>query len=135
MVRFVIVGLGSGLVFAVMDVLVNANPLGRSLYEAYKPLARESVNGAAGMVIDLIYGLILAGAFLILYASLPGDLGLLKGLSYALLLWVLRVLMYVVTHWMTLKIPVPTLLYTLVTGLVEMAVLGVLYGLLLKPWV
>ena len=134
MLRLVIVGIASGFAFAVMDVLVNANPLGRALYEAYKPLAKETVNGAAGMIIDLLYGMILAAVFLVLYESLPGELGILKGLSYALLVWIFRVLMYVITQWMTLKIPVPALVYTLVTGLVEMAVLGVLYGLLLRPW-
>ena len=133
MVRLLIVGAGSGVLFAIMDMAVNANPLGRSLNEVYKPLARESVNIAAGVVIDLVYGVALAAIFLLLYSSLPGDMGILKGLSYAALLWLLRVVMYVATQWMTLRIPSSTLLYTLITGAVEVCVLGLLYGWLLEP--
>ena len=133
MVRLLIVGAASGVLFAIMDMAVNANPLGRSLNEVYRPLARESVNVAAGVLIDLVYGIALAAIFLLLHASLPGEAGIVKGLSYAALLWLLRVVMYVATQWMTLKIPSSTLLYTLLTGAAEVCVLGVFYGWLLEP--
>jgi hypothetical protein len=134
--RLLIVGLGSGLLFAVMDILVNANPLGRSVFSVYKPLARDRVNAPMGLLIDLAYGLALAAIYLLLWESLPGSIGIVKGLSYAVLLWFLRVAMCVVTQMMTLKIPPRASIYALVTGLVEMGVLGVLYGLLLEssPW-
>jgi len=41
--------------------------------------------------------------------------------------------MYVATQWMMFDVPVAALLYTLVTGLGEMLILGILYGLALKP--
>lgn len=130
---FIIVSLISGVLFGVMDGLINANPLAVRLYAVYKPLARSSLNLPAGILIDLIWGILLAGAFLLLYASLPGETGLIKGVSFAVLIWIFRVVMNAVGQWLTFTIPVKTLLYTAAAGLGEMLILGVLYGLTLHP--
>jgi len=133
MARYLIVSVVSGILFGVLDGVINANPLAQRLYDVYKPIAKTSLNVPAGIAIDLAYGFILAGVFLLLYQSLPGDAGLLKGLSFALLIWFFRVVMGVASQWMMYNVSTDTLLYTLFAGLGEMLVLGVLYGLTLKP--
>ena len=133
MIRYAIVSVASGILFGVLDGLINANPLAQRLYDVYKPIAKTSVNPVAGMAIDIVYGFVMAGVFLILYKSLPGEAGIVKGISFALVVWFFRVVMYVVTQWMMFNVPVGTLLYTLVAGLGEMLILGILYGLALKP--
>jgi hypothetical protein len=133
MVRYVPVSVGSGLLFGVLDGLIHGNPLARKLFGAYGPIARTSINVPAGLAIDLVYGFVMAGVFLLLYPSLPGQTGPVKGLSFALLVWFFRVLMDVASQWMTLNVPPGTLLYVLATGLAEMLALGILYGLTLKP--
>ena len=133
MISYIIVSIVSGLLFCVMDGLINVNPLGRRLYEVYKPITKTSVNVLAGIVIDLVYGFILAGIFLILFNSLPGELGLMKGISFAFLAWFFRVVMLTASQCMMYKVPIHTHLYTLVTGLSEMLLLGILYGVTLKP--
>ena len=75
----------------------------------------------------------MAGVFVLLYGSLPGESGVAKGLAFGLLVWFFRVVMQVATQWMMFNVPVGTLLYTLTSGLAEMLVLGLLYGLTLKP--
>ncbi len=87
----------------------------------------------AGLVIDLVYGFLLAGLFLLLYPALPGPIGLVKGLSFGLITWFLRVAMGVLSQWMMYSIPAGTLIYTLLAGLGEMLILGLIYGLFLKP--
>jgi hypothetical protein len=133
MTAYIIVSVIGGILFGILDGVINANPLATRLYEAYKPIAKTSVNFAAGMLIDLAYGFILAAVFLLLYPSLPGAAGLVKGLSFALLVWFFRVVMSVASQWMMYKVPFKALLYTLLAGLVEMLVLGSLYGLALHP--
>jgi len=86
-----------------------------------------------GIVIDLVYGFVMAGVFLLLYRSLLGETGLLKGISFAFLIWFFRVAMSVISGWMMFNVPIGALLYTLITGLGEMLILGILYGLTLKP--
>jgi hypothetical protein len=133
MTTYVIAAVVSGILFGVLDVVINANPLAQRLLDVYRPIARTSVNPAAGIVIDLVYGFVMAGVFLVLYQSLPGESGLLKGASFALVVWFFRVVMSVASQWMMFRVPVRTLAYTLVTGLGEMLILGILYGLTLKP--
>lgn len=132
MLRYVLVSVLSGILFGLLDAVINANPLARRLFEAYKPIAKTSINPIAGMIIDLVYGFALAGIFLLLFNSLPGETGLVKGLCYGLLVWFFRVVMSAASQWMMYKIPVKTLLYSLATGLGEMLILGILYGLTLR---
>lgn len=133
MIRYIAVSIISGMLFGLLDGIFNANPLAQKLYGFLKPLARTSINVPAGLVIDLVYGFVLAGVFLLLYKSLPGQTGLVKGVSFAVLVWFFRVVMYAASQWMTLKVPGMAILYTLLAGLFEMLVLGLLYGLTLKP--
>lgn len=75
----------------------------------------------------------MAEIFLLLYNSLPGETIILKGLSFALYAWFFRVWMNAVSQWVMFKISVKTLLFFLAAGLIEMLLLGVLYGLTLEP--
>jgi hypothetical protein len=131
--RYVLVSILSGILFGVLDGVIHAIPPAQRLYKVYQPLARDTLNPLAGMVIDLAYGFIMAGIFLLLYASLPGESGWIKGLSFAVIAWFFRVVMECASSWIMFKIPLKTLIYTLLTGLGEMLILGILYGLTLKP--
>lgn len=133
MVRYVVVSIISGILFGTLDGVINANPIAQKLFEVYKPIAKTSINVPAGLVIDLVYGFVMAGVFLLLYKSLPGEAGLVKGISFAILAWFFRVVMYGASQWMMFNVPIGTVLYLVVAGLCEMLILGILYGLTLKP--
>jgi hypothetical protein len=132
MIRYIIVSVVSGILFSILDGVINANPLAQRLYAVYKPIARTSLNPTAGIVIDLFYGFVMAGVFLLLYHSLPGATGLVKGVSFALLVWFFRVVMSAASQWVMFNVPAQALLYSLGAGLGEMLILGVLYGLTLR---
>jgi hypothetical protein len=132
MIRYIVVSIASGILFALIDGAMNVNPLAQRLYKVFEPIARKSINVPAGIAIDLFYGFVMAGVFLIIYGSLPGESRIAKGLLYGLLLWFFRVAMQVATQWMMFNIPASTLLYTLACGFVEMIIIGLLYGLTLK---
>lgn len=134
MIRYIIVSVGSGVLFGVMDGLINANPLAQRLYKVFEPIARKSINVPAGIAIDLVYGFVMAGIFLLLRGSLPGESWLAKGAVFGLVMWFFRVVMQVATQWMTFDIPASTLLYTLGCGLAEMIVLGLFYALTLTSF-
>ena len=134
MTKYIIISVIRGVLFGVLDGVINANPAAQKFYKVYEPIAKTTINPIAGMVIDLVYGFVMAGMFLVLYQSLPGETGFVKGISFAIMAWFFRVVMYVATQWMMFEVPVNTLLYTLVAGLAEMLILGILYGLTLKPW-
>ncbi len=131
MLRVVVVGLAAGVALLVTDAILNANPLAQRLYAAYGPIARSSVNAVAGSLIDLAYGLILAVLFVTLWASLPGETGLVKGLSFGLMVWFLRVVMRVASDWVTTTVPPSTHAYALVGGLVQILLVTALIAVLL----
>jgi len=133
MTSYIIVSVISGILFGILDGLINANPMANKLFEVYKPIAKPSLNFVAGIIIDLAYGFILAALFMLLYPVLPGATGVVKGLSFGLMAWFFRVVMSVASQWMMYKVPLNTLLYSLFTGLGEMLILGILYGLTLQP--
>lgn len=134
MIAYIIVSIVSGILFGIMDAVINANLLARRLFEVYKPIAKTTLNIPLGIVIDLVYGFIMAGIFLLLYNALPGETGIVKGISFTIIAWFLRVVMSVASNWMMYNVPGKTLVYTLLTGLGEMLVMGIIYGLFLKPW-
>jgi hypothetical protein len=133
MLEFIIISIVGGILFGFLDGIINANPLAQKLFKVYAPIAKISLNPLAGIVIDLVFGFVMAGIFLLLYNSLPGETGLIKGVSFAVMVWFFRVVMYTASQWVMFMVPVQTLLYSLVAGLVEMLILGLLYGLTLKP--
>ncbi len=134
MIRYLIISILSGILFGILDGIINANPLAQKLFQIYKPIAKKSINVTAGIIIDIVYGFVLALIFLTLYEALPGDSGILKGVSFAVISWFFRVFMSVLTTWMTIKIPIKSLLYSAITGFLEMLILGILYGVFLLPF-
>jgi hypothetical protein len=132
MMRYIIVSFVSGILFGTMDGLINGNPFAQRLLEVYKPIAKTSMNIPAGIFIDLIYGFVMAGIFIFLYKSLPGGACIMKGISFGLIVWFFRVAMYAASQWMMFKVPNAALLYILFTGLAEMLILGMIYGLTLN---
>ena len=127
-----LVSILSGVLFGIMDGLINANPLAQKLFMAFEPITKKSINVPAGMIIDIVYGFILAGFFILIYKSLPGEAGLIKGIAFGFIIWFFRVVMQVASQWMMYDVPFNALLYTLICGLIEMLVLGLFYGLTLK---
>jgi len=132
MLRYIIVSISGGILFGFLDGIINANSYARKLLEVYKPISKSSINIPLGFAIDIFYGFVMAGLFIILYKSLPGKTGLIKGLSFGLTIWFFRVVMHVFSQGMMFKIPASTLIYLLLAGLVEMLTIGLLFGLTLK---
>ncbi len=133
MATYIVISIVSGILFGVLDGLINANPVAQRLHAVYKPIARASLNVVAGVLIDLAYGFIHTAVFLLLYTSLPGEAGILKGLGFAILVWFFRVVMSAASTWMMYTVPAQTLFYNLGAGLAEMLILGILFGLTLRP--
>jgi hypothetical protein len=133
MTTYVVISIVGGILFGILDGFINANPMAQRLYDVYKPIAKTSPNVVAGVTIDLAYGFIMAAVFLLLYTSLPGESGIAKGVSFAILVWFFRVVMSVASTWLMFTVPAQTLVYSLLAGLVEMLALGILYGFTLRP--
>jgi hypothetical protein len=77
-----------------------------------------------GLIFELINGFILALIYALLHASLPGR-GWVKGISYGLIVWGLRVVMWAFSTYMMTDMSPILIGINVVTGLVEVLILGV----------
>jgi hypothetical protein len=128
MLTYLLVGFGSGLILIVLDALLNGNQYARRLAAPYLPIVREGISIAPAVAIDLLYGLAMAGFFLLLRTSFPGGPIVGSAISFALLAWFFRSVMNALSQWVMFRIPSSTHLYALFVGLVEMLVLGFFYA-------
>ncbi|MCB1516189.1 MAG: hypothetical protein KDJ19_01030 [Hyphomicrobiaceae bacterium] len=132
MLNYVLVSISAGILFGVMDGLINANPLAQSLMSVYAPVARDGVNVPVGIAIDLFYGFAMTAIFMLLAPAIPGESGLIKGLFYGLGVWFFRVVMSAASAWMMHRVSGALVGYQLATGLIEMLVIGALIGGLIR---
>ena len=132
MLRYIIVSVSGGLILGLLDGLISANPYAQKLFEAYKPIAKKSVNIVLGFGIDILYGFVMAGLFLLLNKSLPGQTMLLKGLSFGLIVSFLSVVMHVFSQLVMFKVPAKALIYMFLTGLAQILVVSIFLSLTLK---
>ncbi len=130
--RILLAGLAAGLAFGIMDGLIHANPLAQRLYAVYQPIARKSVNAPLGVALDLVSGIVMAFLFTVLAPALPAG-RLAKGVAFGLIAWFFRVAMGTMSQAVMFQASGASLGYGLATGLIEMVVLGLIYGVMLKP--
>jgi hypothetical protein len=54
MIAYIIISVISGILFSLLDGMINANPVAKRLYEVYRPIAKTSINTLISIVIDLV---------------------------------------------------------------------------------
>lgn len=86
------------------------------------------MNPIIGTGLDLFYGLALARIFLLVRDCMPAESGPGKGLIFALTAWFLRGFMGAVSQAMMFKVPARTTLYAMSAALLQMAAVGLIYG-------
>lgn len=133
MTRYVLASLGMGILFVLLDVLLNANPLAQRVHRAYEPIARKTLNPLPAVLIDIAYGFVIAGLYLSLRQALPGAGWPAKAASFAAMLWILRVVMAALSHWVMFDVPASAHLYDLAAGLAEMLAIAALCAAVLGP--
>ena len=134
MLTYLIVGIAGGIIFVILDFVLNVNPLAQRLSEPYRPLARKAMPLAAAVAIDILSSMAMAGTFLLLRPSFPGGPLIGAGISFGVLAWFFRVLMGALSQWVMFQIPAKTHLYNIAAGLVEMVALGLFYAVTFKSF-
>jgi hypothetical protein len=77
-----------------------------------------------GLIFELVNGFMLAVIYAVIHPSLPGQ-GWKKGISYGLIVWGLRVVMWAFSTYMMTDMPPILIAITVVTGLIEVLILSI----------
>jgi hypothetical protein len=125
--RLIVTGLVAAVLFLVLDMALGivGGWLGTRLFGL--PSARPAAIGAKvklGIVFELINGFLLALIYAVIHTALPGR-GWSKGLSYGLIVWALRVVMWAFSTYMMTDLPPTAIGISVGTGLIEVLILGV----------
>jgi hypothetical protein len=124
--RLVIAGIVASILLLVLDAALGmlGGLIGTRLFglPSTQPEGIES-KMVAGLIFELVNGFMLAVVYAIIHNCLP-SVGWVKGLSYGLLVWGLRVVMWAFSTYMMTDMSPITISITVATGLVEMLIIG-----------
>lgn len=132
--RYLIISLACGILYWILDGIITWNPYAQKLYQssAFRSNVKPAFSLLKSFCVYLVYGFAMAGIFLLLYKALPGEIGIVKGISFSLISWYFRGLMGIMLQWTFGTVPLKNMGYFAITGLSESLILGVLLGLTLK---
>jgi hypothetical protein len=121
--RFVIAGIVASVLFLVLDAVfgVVGGLIGKSVFGLAAGQPDES-KMMLSPVFELINGFMLTAVYAIIQDSLPGK-GWKKGISYGLIVWGLRVVMWAFSTYMMTDLSPILIGITVTTGLVEVLIL------------
>jgi hypothetical protein len=131
--HFVIISVVCGILLWLLGAIINRNPFAQKLYQVYAPILKQTYNIPISILANLFYGFVFSGMFLLLFKSLPGETTIIKGISFALIVWFLRGVMSALSQWTAFALPFKAVIYAAISGLCEMLIVGVLFSLTLKP--
>ena len=123
--RLIVTGIVTSVLFLVLDAVFGV--AGGMIGELVFGLSAGQPDESKMMitpVFELINGFMLAAVYAVIHDSLPGE-GWKKGISYGLIVWGLRVVMWAFSTYIMTDMSPILIGITVVTGLVEVLILCV----------
>jgi hypothetical protein len=130
--RFLLAGTVVSVLFLILDGLFGV--AGGVIAERVFGLSAEQPDQAKmmlGLVFELVNGFMLVAIYAIVHRGLPGQ-GWKRGISYGLIVWGLRVVMWAFSTYMMTDMSPILISITVVTGLVEVLILCVVTAAIYK---
>jgi hypothetical protein len=131
--RLVVTGIVAAILFLVLDMVLGAG--GGLITQAFDASIAQPPGIEAkikfGLIFEVVNGFMLALIYAIIQPSLPGR-GWQKGLSYGLLVWGLRVVMWAFSTYMMTDMSPILIVITVITGLIEVLILGIVIAIIYR---
>jgi hypothetical protein len=130
--RFVIAGIVTSVLFLVLDAVFGV--AGGVICESVFGLSAGQPDESKMMIspiFELINGFMLVAVYAVIYDGLPGE-GWRKGISYGLIVWGLRVVMWAFSTYIMTDMSPILIGITVATGLVEVLILCVVIAAIYK---
>ncbi len=132
--RIIVGGIFIGLLLIVLGVVsgfFSVNVFKMPMFVSDSTLWRQEFNPYLSVSLDIIYGIILAGLFNLLYMSIPGE-GIMKGIAFGLIIWFFKTVMAMGSIRVMFNVSDKVLIYWTFCGLLEMLVIGTVLGIFYK---
>jgi hypothetical protein len=132
--RLIVAGIAASVLFLVLDAVLGmaGGFIGAQVFGLpfEQPPGIEDKMMIAP-VFELINGFMLAVIYAVIHPSLPGR-GWKKGISYGLIVWGLRVVMWAFSTYMMTDMAPVLIVINVVTGLIEVLILGIVIAVIYK---
>jgi hypothetical protein len=133
--RLLVAGIVASVLFLILDMLLGA--AGGAIVAQFFGVPFDQPPGIEakikfGLVFELINGFMLALVYALIHPSLPGQ-GWKKGISYGLIVWGLRVVMWAFSTFMMTDMPPALIAITVITGLIGVLILGIVIAAVYQP--
>jgi len=132
--RLVVAGIAASVLFLVLDMVLGTAGgfIGAEVFgvPVEQPPGFEA-KIKFGLIFELINGFMLAVIYAVIHPNLPGQ-GWKKGISYGLIVWGLRVVMGAFSTYMMTDMSPILIAITVVTGLIEVLILGIVIAVIYK---
>ena len=132
--RIIVGGIFIGLLLIVSGVVsgfFSVSVFKMPMFVSDSTLWRQEFNPYLSVSLDIIYGIILAGLFNLLYMSIPGE-GIMKGIAFGLIIWFFKTVMAMGSIRVMFNVSDKVLIYWTFCGLLEMLVIGTVLGIFYK---
>ncbi len=133
-VKTLIASIIVGVVFLFLDMIIGISTAPILAVYANLPIWRNPPNIVAGMIFDLVNGLLLVLVYLLINEGLPLD-GWKKGVVYGAIIGLFRVVMGAFSTIVMYNVPLNVVIIHLITGYVEIVVLGIVAALICEKYV
>jgi cellulose synthase/poly-beta-1,6-N-acetylglucosamine synthase-like glycosyltransferase len=125
--RLVVAGIVASVLFLVLDAALGTAGgfIGAEAFDLpFEQPPGIEAKMKFGLIFELINGFMLAVIYAVIHPSLPGQ-GWKKGISYGLIVWGLRVVMWAFSTYMMTDMAPVLIVINGVTGLIEVLILGI----------
>jgi hypothetical protein len=132
--RLIVTGIVASVLFLVLDAALGmaGGVIGAQVFGL--PVEQPSGFEAKiklGLLFELVNGFMLAVIYAVIHPSLPGQ-GWKKGISYGLIVWGLRVVMWAFSTYMMTDMASLLIVINVVTGLIEVLILSLVIAAIYK---
>jgi cellulose synthase/poly-beta-1,6-N-acetylglucosamine synthase-like glycosyltransferase len=132
--RLIVTGIVASVLFLVLDMVLGT--AGGFIGAQVFGLPFEQPPGIEakikfGLLFEIVNGFMLAVIYAVIHPSLPGQ-GWKKGISYGLIVWGLRVVMWAFSTYMMTDMAPVLIVINVVTGLIEVLILGIVIAVIYK---
>jgi len=134
MVRYALISVLAGSIMLILDAVFDNSEFAKRISLPLNPIRRKNNTLARSLAVNISFGFIFAGFYLISYRSLPGLPGsFFRSLYFATIVWILSVVFKAMSQWVEFDFTGSFLLYSVLSGFIKILSINILFHYLLRP--
>lgn len=134
MVSYFLISVLAGSIMLIIDVVFVNNEFAKRISNPLDSIQRKNNKFARNLAVNISFGFVFAGFYLMSYRSLPGLPGsFFRSFYFASMVWILSIVFKAMSQWVAFDFPGKFLLYSVFSGFIKILSISILFHYLLRP--